>query len=68
MLCRPLITVGAGGHGRVVLDLCRALGRDVAGFLDDARNLAGSAAARMSRWTACRCSAVSPSLTTRRRW
>lgn len=34
---RPLIIAGAGGHGRVVLDLCRALGREVAGFLDDVR-------------------------------
>lgn len=34
---RPLIIVGAGGHGRVVLDICRTLGRPVAGFLDDHR-------------------------------
>jgi sugar O-acyltransferase (sialic acid O-acetyltransferase NeuD family) len=34
---RPIVIVGAGGHGRVVLDMCRALGRPVAGFLDDGR-------------------------------
>jgi sugar O-acyltransferase (sialic acid O-acetyltransferase NeuD family) len=42
----PLLVVGAGGHGRVVLDLCRALGREVAGFLDDAPGPPGAGGAR----------------------
>jgi sugar O-acyltransferase (sialic acid O-acetyltransferase NeuD family) len=32
---RPVILVGAGMHGRVVRDLCRDAGIEVAGFLDD---------------------------------
>jgi len=32
---RPLLIVGAGAHGRVVLDLARSLGLEIAGFLDD---------------------------------
>ena len=35
----PIIIVGAGGHGRVLLDLCRALDRTVTGFLDDRRTI-----------------------------
>lgn len=31
----PLIIVGAGGHGRVLLDLAHELGRDVLGFVDN---------------------------------
>jgi sugar O-acyltransferase (sialic acid O-acetyltransferase NeuD family) len=31
-----VVIVGAGGHGRVVADLCRSIGRTVAGFLDPA--------------------------------
>ena len=31
---KPIIIVGAGGHGRVVLDICRSLKQEVAGFLD----------------------------------
>lgn len=33
-MTKPLIIVGAGGHGRVVLDMARAAGILVAGFLD----------------------------------
>ena len=29
------LVVGAGGHGRVVADLIRALGHRVAGYVDD---------------------------------
>lgn len=32
---RPIILVGAGMHGRVVRDVCRDAGLDVAGYLDD---------------------------------
>src|SRR5688500_13405534 len=32
-----VVIVGAGGHGRVVLDILRAMGQEVAGFLDDER-------------------------------
>jgi sugar O-acyltransferase (sialic acid O-acetyltransferase NeuD family) len=39
---RPLVIVGGGMHGRVVLDLAKTLGHDLAGFLDDTRE-AGSA-------------------------
>ncbi len=31
-----IVIVGAGGHGRVVADVCRSIGRTVAGFLDPA--------------------------------
>lgn len=31
---RPIIIIGAGGHGRVVLDTCQAAGLEVTGFLD----------------------------------
>jgi UDP-perosamine 4-acetyltransferase len=31
---RPIVIIGAGGHGRVVADLCRCSGRSIAGFLD----------------------------------
>ncbi len=34
---RPLVVVGAGGHGKVVADILRAMGRPVAGFLDRSR-------------------------------
>lgn len=30
----PIVITGAGGHGRVVWDTCRAAGLDVAGFTD----------------------------------
>jgi sugar O-acyltransferase (sialic acid O-acetyltransferase NeuD family) len=33
-MTQSLIVIGAGGHGRVVADLARAAGYDVAGFLD----------------------------------
>jgi sugar O-acyltransferase (sialic acid O-acetyltransferase NeuD family) len=33
----PVVIVGAGRHGRVVLDVCLALGQPVLGFLDDTR-------------------------------
>jgi sugar O-acyltransferase (sialic acid O-acetyltransferase NeuD family) len=32
---RPVAILGAGGHGRVVLDVLRAAGRKVTGFLDE---------------------------------
>ncbi|MFC7331761.1 NeuD/PglB/VioB family sugar acetyltransferase [Rhodocista pekingensis] len=35
MVRRPLVIVGAGGHGRVALDTARLAGRTVQGFLDD---------------------------------
>jgi sugar O-acyltransferase (sialic acid O-acetyltransferase NeuD family) len=38
---RPLIIVGAGMHGRIVLDIAKTLDVEVAGFLDDTRE-AGS--------------------------
>lgn len=31
---RPIVILGAGGHGRVVLDVCRAADQAVAGFVD----------------------------------
>lgn len=33
-LDKPVVIVGAGGHGKVVLDICRTSGVQVAGFLD----------------------------------
>lgn len=38
---KHIVIVGAGGHGRVVLDICRAMGECVAGFLDS-RNTVGT--------------------------
>ena len=35
---KPTVIVGAGGHGRVVLDILRAMRRRVAGFLDEGRD------------------------------
>ena len=35
---KPLVIVGAGGHGRVVHDVALSLGLAVAGFLDDSRS------------------------------
>jgi sugar O-acyltransferase (sialic acid O-acetyltransferase NeuD family) len=32
---KPLVILGGGMHGRVVLDIAKALGRPIAGFLDD---------------------------------
>ena len=37
----PVYILGAGGHGRVVLELIRSLGYDVAGFTDPDRELWG---------------------------
>ena len=31
---KPVVIVGAGGHGKVLLDICHAIGSRVAGFLD----------------------------------
>ncbi|MDD9907337.1 MAG: acetyltransferase [Rhodospirillaceae bacterium] len=31
---KPIVIVGAGGHGKVLLDICRTSGGRVAGFLD----------------------------------
>lgn len=31
---KPVVIVGAGGHGKVLLDICRVSGRQLAGFLD----------------------------------
>ena len=36
-MSQPIVILGAGGHARVVADLCRCLGREVAGFLDPAQ-------------------------------
>ncbi len=33
-LDKPVVIVGAGGHGKVLLDICRTLGGRVAGFID----------------------------------
>lgn len=33
-MAKPLVILGSGGHGRVVADIARAMGRTVAGFLD----------------------------------
>lgn len=38
----PILIVGAGAHGRVVLDICRAQGWGVAGWVDDHPALAGA--------------------------
>ncbi len=38
---RQLVIFGAGGHGRVVLDICRAAGLEVLGFLDSDPRLHG---------------------------
>ncbi len=35
MSSEPVVIVGAGGHGKVLLDICRASSREVAGFLDE---------------------------------
>lgn len=32
---RPLLIIGCGGHGRVIADIARCCGEEVAGFLDD---------------------------------
>jgi sugar O-acyltransferase (sialic acid O-acetyltransferase NeuD family) len=34
---RPLVVIGAGGHGKVVADALMAAGERVAGFIDDAK-------------------------------
>ena len=34
-MCKQLIIIGAGGHGKVILDSAIKAGFDVAGFLDD---------------------------------
>ena len=41
-MSRPVLVIGAGGHGRVVSDALRAAGRKVLGFLDAAANLEGA--------------------------
>lgn len=38
----PVLVIGAGGHGRVVADALRAMGRKVLGFLDVAADLEGT--------------------------
>lgn len=35
----PLVIVGAGGHGRVVLDMARAAGHRIAGFIDSVHEI-----------------------------
>lgn len=39
---RPVLVLGAGGHGRVVVQALRSAGRIVAGFLDDDRARVGT--------------------------
>ena len=39
---RPVLVLGAGGHGRVVVQALRSAGRIVAGFLDDDRTKTGT--------------------------
>mgnify|MGYP001471095324 CR=1 FL=1 len=39
---RPLIVLGCGGHGRVIVQVSHAAGRTVIGFIDDDMALAGS--------------------------
>ena len=39
---RPVLILGAGGHGRVVAQVLRAAGRELAGFLDDDATKAGA--------------------------
>ncbi|MEZ4459261.1 MAG: acetyltransferase [bacterium] len=34
---KPLVIVGAGGHGKVIADLARLVGYEIAGFVDVAR-------------------------------
>lgn len=38
-MSKPIVIIGAGGHGKVLFDICRETGRDVSGFLD--RNVQG---------------------------
>ncbi len=38
----PVLILGAGGHGRVVAQVLRAAGREIAGFLDDAAAKTGT--------------------------
>lgn len=33
--------IGCGGHGRVILDVLKCMGKDIAGFLDDNKELSG---------------------------
>jgi acetyltransferase EpsM len=33
-MTKSIVILGAGGHGRVVADICRSIGRTVAGYLD----------------------------------
>ncbi len=33
-MSKPIVIMGAGGHGKVLFDICRETGRDVGGFLD----------------------------------
>lgn len=40
-MTRPILIIGAGGHGRVIADLVRACGRDVLGYLDEDRAIHG---------------------------
>lgn len=37
----PVVVIGAGGHGRVILDILRCAGRTVCGLLDDNPDLHG---------------------------
>lgn len=39
---RPVVIVGAGGHGRVILDVLLSAGREVLGFLDDGPSMQGT--------------------------
>jgi sugar O-acyltransferase (sialic acid O-acetyltransferase NeuD family) len=39
---RPLVVVGAGGHGKVVADILLAAGETVTGFLDDDERASGT--------------------------
>lgn len=42
MITRPLVVVGAGGHGKVVADILLAAGETVDGFLDDDERATGT--------------------------
>ena len=41
-MMRPVLIIGAGGHGKVVADVLQTMGRSIKGFLDDDPAKAGT--------------------------